>query len=157
MCIRDRAYALEPASPEVTGAALRAAGLPPGLPYIAVCPRPWLDRTGFQQSLVTAVACVAAERDLVALLVPFHGYLDASLCADLAASPGLSGRAFVVHGTDPGETADPGDIAGPASTANAASAANAALAPGAPEMPDPALVAGLLRDAECAVTMRLHL
>ena len=150
LIVPDPAYALEPASPEVTAAALRAAGLPPGLPYIAVCPRPWLDRTGFLQSLVTAVACVAAERDLAVLLVPFHGYLDASLCADLAASSGLSGRAFVIHGTDPGETADPGGIAGPAS------AANAALAPGAPEMPDPALVAGLLRDAECAVTMRLH-
>jgi polysaccharide pyruvyl transferase WcaK-like protein len=54
------------------------------------------------------------------LLVPFHGRLDAPICADLAGSPALAGRAYV--------------------------AAEA----------DPAVLAGLLRDAACAVTMRLH-
>jgi len=118
--VPDPAYALEPASKQVTAPVLEAAGLPPGSRYLAVCPRPWLGRTAYVRALVAAVAGVAAERGLAVVLVPFHGRLDAPLCAELADSPEFAGRAYV-----------------------------------APEA-DPAVLAGILGGAECAVAMRLH-
>ena len=99
--VPDPAYALEPASLGTAVAALEAAGLPPGSRYLAVCPRPWLGRTAFLQSLTAAVGAVAAERDLAIVLVPFHARLDAPLCAELAASPEFAGRAHVVSDPEP--------------------------------------------------------
>lgn len=99
--VPDPAYALQPSSLSAAAAALEAAGLPPASRYLAVCPRPWLGRMAYLQSLTTAVGAVAAERDLAIVLVPFHARLDAPLCAELAASPEFAGRAHVVSDSEP--------------------------------------------------------
>lgn len=105
--VADPAYALEPADAERVRAEVEAAGLPAATPYLAVCPRPWLGRTGYQEALVSAVGRVAAAHDLAVLFLPFHERLDAPLCADMAARPSLADRAWV-HGAD----GDPRVLAG---------------------------------------------
>jgi len=94
----DPAYALEPAPAERVAEELEAAGVPLDTRYVAVCPRPWLGRTEYQDALVSAVGRIAAAHDLAVLLLPFHDRLDAPLCAELAARPLLVDRTWVLGG-----------------------------------------------------------
>jgi polysaccharide pyruvyl transferase CsaB len=107
LVVPDPAYSLAPASVEMVAATLRDRGLPAGIRYLAVCPRPWLGRTTYQQHLGTAIARVAAALDLAVVFVPFQERIDGPLCAELRARPDLADRAWVVSGAD-----DPAVVAG---------------------------------------------
>jgi len=100
LVVPDPAYSPAPAPAEDVAAALRGQGLPAGLRYLAVCPRPWLGRETYQQHLAAAVARVAAAHDLAVLFVPFQERTDGPLCAELRARPDLAERAWVVSGVD---------------------------------------------------------
>ena len=107
LVVPDPAYSLAPAPVETVAAMLRDLGMPAGVRYLAVCPRPWLGRKTYQQHLGAAVARVAAAHDLAVLFVPFQERTDGPLCAELRARPDLAERAWVVSGVD-----DPAVIAG---------------------------------------------
>ena len=92
--VPDPAYALTPARPEEAVQALVQHGLPPGSRFLAVCPRPWLGRTGFIESLGEALEDLVAALDLTVVLVPFHESQDPPVCETLAARPALAGRAI---------------------------------------------------------------
>lgn len=98
LVVPDPAYALEPGSPDRVAEALRAAGIPGGTRYLAVCPRPWLARTAYRDALASVVSRVAAAHDLAVAFLPFHGRLDPPLCAELASRPPLADRAWVLDG-----------------------------------------------------------
>lgn len=107
LVVPDPAYSLTPATAETVAAGLYDQGLPEGVRYLAVCPRPWLGRKTYQQHLAAAIARVAAAHDLAVLFVPFQERTDGPLCAELRARPDLAERAWVVSGVD-----DPALIAG---------------------------------------------
>jgi len=107
LVVPDPAYSLESAPVETVTAALRDLGVPEGVRYLAVCPRPWLGRKTYQQHLGAAAARVAAAHDLAVLFVPFQERTDGPLCAELRARPDLADRAWVLSGVD-----DPAVIAG---------------------------------------------
>ena len=92
--VPDPAYALTPARPEEAVQALVQHGLRPGSRFLAVCPRPWLGRTGFVENLGEALESLVAALDLTVVLVPFHESQDPAMCATLAARPALAGRAI---------------------------------------------------------------
>jgi polysaccharide pyruvyl transferase CsaB len=94
--VPDPAYALTPATGEQARAELAGCGLAPGARYLAVCPRPWLGRTGYLENLGEALEKAGAALDLQILLVPFHEVLDPAVCETLAARPGFAGRARVL-------------------------------------------------------------
>lgn len=121
LVVPDPAYSLAPAPVETVAAVLHERGLPADVRYLAVCPRPWLGRTAYQERLAAAVARVAETLDLAVVFLPFQERTDGPLCAALRARSDLAERAWVVSGVD-----------------------------------DPAVLAGILRGAEFAVTMRLH-
>ncbi len=98
--VPDPAYALTPASPEQAQAELQGHGLTPGTRYLAVCPRPWLGRTGYLDALGEALEKAGEALDLEVLLVPFHEIQDPSVCETLAARPGFAGRAHVLPPVD---------------------------------------------------------
>ena len=107
LVVPDPAYSLAPAPARTVAATLRDQGLPAGVRYLAVCPRPWLGRKTYQQHLGAAVARVAAVHDLAVLFVPFQERSDGPLCTELRARPDLADRAWVVSGVD-----DPAVVAG---------------------------------------------
>lgn len=94
--VPDPAYALTPAGPAEVEAELERYGLGGGKRYLAVCPRPWLGRTGYLQNLGEALEKAGAALDLPVLLVPFHELHDPQVCETIAARPGLAGRAWVM-------------------------------------------------------------
>jgi len=109
MVVPDPAYALEPASfAEVLDGVSTLSTGPPGGPeslrviseaqrrYLAVCPRPWLGRSGYLEILGEALEEAGAALDLDILLVPFHEIQDPPVCETLAARPALAGRAHVL-------------------------------------------------------------
>lgn len=100
LVVPDPAYALEPLPPDTVAGAVAAAGVPAGRPYLAACPRPWLGRTGYRESLTAALARVGEELDLHILLVPLQERTDGPLCQELAADPRLTGRASVLRGVE---------------------------------------------------------
>jgi polysaccharide pyruvyl transferase WcaK-like protein len=80
LVVPDPAYALGPAS-ALAAAELRAAhGVTPGIPYLAVCPRPWLGRAAYLETLGEVLEQVAATLDLAILVVPLHETLDPPVC-----------------------------------------------------------------------------
>lgn len=89
----DPVYALTPAAEERAQAELEGRGLSAGSRYLAVCPRPWLGRTGYLEALGRSLDKAGAALDLEILLVPFHELLDPPVCDTLAARPALAGRA----------------------------------------------------------------
>ena len=92
--VSDPAYALTPAPPGAASELLERTGLPRGTRFLAVCPRPWLGRAGFLESLGTALEDLVASHDLAVVLVPFHESQDPTVCDLVAARPALAGRAF---------------------------------------------------------------
>jgi len=112
--VPDPAFALMPAADEPVDALLRREGLPAG-DFVAVCPRPWLDHTAYQDALAGAVAAATRERDLPVLLVPFQPRTDGPLCADLARHPALAGVARLLPAVE-----DPALLAGVLGRATAA-------------------------------------
>lgn len=96
MVVPDPAYALDPAPLEEARAVLCQAGMAPESRYLAVCPRPWLGRTGYMEALGEALDKACAVLDLDILLIPFHEIQDPPICETLAARPGFAGRAAVL-------------------------------------------------------------
>ncbi|MBN1629753.1 MAG: polysaccharide pyruvyl transferase family protein [Thermoleophilia bacterium] len=96
LVVPDPAYALTPADPAEAQAELGRCGMAPGSRYLAVCPRPWLGRTGYLEALGEALEQAGAALDLEILLVPFHEIQDPPVCETLAARPGFAGRAHVL-------------------------------------------------------------
>jgi len=92
--VPDPAYALVPSRPEEASGLLARYGLPPGRPFLAVCPRPWLGRSGIEEGLGRALEQIVERRDVTVVLVPFHESQDPPLCESLAARPALAGRAL---------------------------------------------------------------
>lgn len=70
--------------------------LPQSRRFLAVCPRPWLGRTGFLEALGKALEEILLCLDLELLLVPFHELQDPPVCETLAARPALAGRAHLL-------------------------------------------------------------
>ena len=94
--VPDPAYALLPASkPEARLSWLRAAWNAQQ-PYLAVCPRPWLGRTGYLEALGQALERAATSLDLPVLFAPLHELHDPPVCETLAARPGFAGRAHAL-------------------------------------------------------------
>ncbi len=100
MVVPDPAYALAPASLDDARFQLSQSGLAPESRYLAVCPRPWLGRTGYLECLGEALESAGDDLGLDILLVPFHESQDPPVCATLAARPGLAGRAHVLSPVD---------------------------------------------------------
>jgi polysaccharide pyruvyl transferase CsaB len=96
LVVPDPAYALSPASAEAAAELRADHGVTPETPYLAVCPRPWLERTAYLEALGEVLEQVAATLDLAILLVPLHETLDPPVCENLAARRGLAGRAHVL-------------------------------------------------------------
>jgi len=96
LVVPDPAYALTPASRDEAQAELERYGLAPGRRYLAVCPRPWLGRTGYLEALGRSLEKAGAALDLEILLAPFHEVQDPPVCDTLAARPALAGRAHVL-------------------------------------------------------------
>lgn len=94
--VPDPAYALAPAPMDQAWVELRSCGLVPGTRYLAVCPRPWLGRAGYLDSVGRALEKATAALDLEVLLVPFHEIHDPPVCETLAARPALADRAHVL-------------------------------------------------------------
>jgi polysaccharide pyruvyl transferase CsaB len=94
--VPDPAFALAPAEPAEAEEELDRYGLGGGKRYMAVCPRPWLGRTGYVRTLGEALEKAGAALDLSVLLVPLHELHDPELCETIAARPGLAGRARVM-------------------------------------------------------------
>lgn len=92
--VPDPAYALVPAPALDAAQWLTQHGWEPEKRYVAVCPRPWLGRTGFLERLGMALENLVAASDLGVLLVPFHESQDPPVCDALAARPALAGRAL---------------------------------------------------------------
>jgi polysaccharide pyruvyl transferase CsaB len=91
--VPDPAYALLPASRPEARAELASCGWHAKQPYIAVCPRPWLGRTGYLEALGRALERASESLDLPVLFVPLHELHDPPVCETLAARPGFAGRA----------------------------------------------------------------
>jgi len=96
LVVPDPAYALTPADPEAARAELSRCGVVPGSRYLAVCPRPWLGRSGYLQALGEALEKAGTALDLEIVFVPFHEIQDPPVCETLAAQPGFAGRAHVL-------------------------------------------------------------
>lgn len=96
LVVPDPAYALRPAPAQAAAWLLVEHGVRAGAPYLAVCPRPWLGRTAYLEALGEVLEQVAATLDLAVLLVPLHETLDPPTCENLAARPGLAGRAHIL-------------------------------------------------------------
>ncbi len=96
LVVPDPAYALTPAQPAEAEVELARHGLGGGKRYLAVCPRPWLGRTGYLQALGGALEKAGAALGLPVLMVPFHELHDLEVCETIAARPGLAGRARVM-------------------------------------------------------------
>ncbi|MBN1322254.1 MAG: polysaccharide pyruvyl transferase family protein [Thermoleophilia bacterium] len=96
LVVPDPAYALTPAPKEQAQAQLERYGLAPGRRYLAVCPRPWLGRSGYLESLGRALEKSGAALGLNIVLVPFHEVQDPPVCETLAARPALAGRAHAL-------------------------------------------------------------
>ncbi len=96
LVVPDPAYALRPAPVKAAARLVAEQGMTPGARYLAVCPRPWLQRTVYLERLGEALEQVAAALDLAILLVPLHETLDPPVCEVLAARPGLAGRAHIL-------------------------------------------------------------
>ena len=97
--VPDPAYALVPSSTSQAEAELLSHGLADRR-YLAVCPRPWLGRTGYLAGLGQALDEAVAGLDVDILLVPFHEIQDPPVCEALAARPALAGRARVLPPVD---------------------------------------------------------
>lgn len=103
--VPDPAYALTASAPETVdavlqervGAWLHRAGR---AGFLAVCPRPWLNRRAYQNHLVAVVAEVCARTGLGALFLPFQERTDGPLCQALADTPAFAGRAVSLHQVD---------------------------------------------------------
>lgn len=121
MVVPDPAYALEPCSRVAAREVLAEWAVPLTGRLLAVCPRPWLNRTEYKRQLVRVLARVVFDENCFIIFLPFQQRSDGPLCRELAADSQLSGRSFDLHFVD-----------------------------------DPSLLAGLLREADVAVTMRLH-
>lgn len=93
LVVPDPAYALLPASREEALGWLSQQGLVAGGRYVAVCPRPWLGRTGFIDTLGGVLEDLVAASDLNVVAVPFHESHDLEVCDALTARPALAGRA----------------------------------------------------------------
>ena len=93
--VPDPAYALLPSPTSQVEAELVPHGLT-GHRYLAVCPRPWLGRTGFLAGLGRALDEAVGSLDVHVLLVPFHEIQDPPVCEALAARPAMAGRARVI-------------------------------------------------------------
>jgi polysaccharide pyruvyl transferase CsaB len=134
MVVPDPAYSLEPAPTETVSAVLASVGLEPGRRFVAVCPRPWLGRSGYLDGLARALELARAAEssgaagaffDADILLIPLHQSQDPGVCEHLAATlTGRPGLAAKVHSL--------------------------------PSVESPAVVAGILARAELTVAMRLH-
>jgi polysaccharide pyruvyl transferase CsaB len=96
LVVPDPAYALAPALSDAAEV-IAGCGLRSGARYLAVCPRPWLGRSAYLDSLGEALEKVAAVRDLEVVLVPFHESFDPPACEALAARPGFAGRAHCLR------------------------------------------------------------
>ena len=96
LVVPDPVYALAPADPAEADEELSRCGIEPGSRFIAVCPRPWLGRSEYLESIGAALERVASESDLRVLLVPFHEVQDPPVCETVAARPGFAGRARVL-------------------------------------------------------------
>jgi polysaccharide pyruvyl transferase CsaB len=107
LVVPDPAYALESLETSAARRLLVESGLPAGVPFIAVCPRPWLGRMAYQETLIAALTAVANRENLAVVMLPFQERLDAPLCRRIAADPRLAERAWVVAGID-----DPRSLAG---------------------------------------------
>lgn len=121
LVVPDPAYALAPLEQGAVRRLMADRGLPVGVPFLAVSPRPWLGRLAYQETLAAALAAVADDRDLIVVFVPFQERLDGPLCRHLSADPRLAERSWVLSGVE-----------------------------------DPRALAGVLREAEVSVPMRLH-
>lgn len=103
--VPDPAYALQPDNAEAAESVLRqqAPAWHAGAGragYLGICPRPWLERSGFQDHLVRALAQVARETGLGILFLPFQERTDGPLCQKLASRPDFAGRAAALHNVD---------------------------------------------------------
>jgi len=96
LVVPDPAYALLPAPAEAAAELVAEQGVEPGAPYMAICPRPWLRRTAYLDTLGEALEEAAATLGLAVVLVPFHETLDPPVCETLAARAGLAGRAAIL-------------------------------------------------------------
>ena len=94
--VPDPAYALTPATADEARAELSRWRLSPATRYLAVCPRPWLGRSGYLESLGEALDKAGSVLDLEIVLIPFHEVQDPPVCEALAARPGFAGRARVI-------------------------------------------------------------
>jgi polysaccharide pyruvyl transferase CsaB len=94
--VPDPAYALLPAARAEAQAEVGRYGLSGKQPYLAVCPRPWLGRSGYLWALGEALERASQALDLPVLLVPLHELHDPPVCEALAARPGFAGRARAV-------------------------------------------------------------
>lgn len=96
LVVPDPAYALDPAPDLVGRAELARCGLDPATRFLAVCPRPWLGRSGYLDILGETLGKIGTALDLAIVLVPFHELLDRPACETVAARPALAGRARVL-------------------------------------------------------------
>ena len=110
LVVPDPAYVLGAASslgePSPSPAARAAAAVP----YVAVCLRPWLDRSAYHDHVAVALtqllATDALPADTRVRFLPFQDRLDLPLSESLAAHPALTGRADVASAAgDPGALA----------------------------------------------------
>ena len=107
--VPDPAYGLESADPGRVAVALAARGAPVGAGsagsagsvggrFMVACPRPWLDRTVYEEKMIAALARVAAAEDLALLFLPLHERLDGPVCRSMAGDLRLAERAWVCGG-----------------------------------------------------------
>lgn len=98
--VPDPAYALAPRGPVRIRELMLARGIRPDRRFVAVCPRPWLGRTGYVKRLAAALGRVTEAEGLDVVLVPFQQRTDGPLCASLAADSALAARASVLSGIE---------------------------------------------------------
>jgi polysaccharide pyruvyl transferase CsaB len=96
LVVPDPAYALTPAAAGEAQVELERCGLAGGARYLAACPRPWLGRAGYLETLGEVLEKAGAALDLEVVLVPFHEVQDPPVCETVAARPGFAGRARVL-------------------------------------------------------------
>jgi polysaccharide pyruvyl transferase WcaK-like protein len=99
LIVPDPAYALVPAPAAEARKVLAQSGVAAGRRYLAVCPRSWLGRTGYLDSLGAALEAVASL-DLDVVCVPLHEVQDLPVCEAIGARRALAGRAHVLPPVD---------------------------------------------------------
>ena len=90
--VPDPAYALAPRGPVRLRELMLARGIRPERRFVAVCPRPWLGRTGYLKRLGAALEKVSEAAGLDVVLVPFQQRKDCR-CASRWRAARLAGRA----------------------------------------------------------------